>query len=176
MSIWLARFSFYLFSLVLFSSFLWFWLISLLHSNPSMWTPSIWLQWLVQPFHFAHWQSLKLNGECLTSSSVLELYLRRYVHSNKFVRNVPSIYRWKCWIVNSMQMEIETSFTGSSLWFQVGLKYNESVVIRATGCPNGCARPYMAELGFVGDGPNSYQVYQGLHWCLPFSFAFFISN
>lgn len=26
------------------------------------------------------------------------------------------------------------------------------------GCPNGCARPYMAELGFVGDGPNSYQV------------------
>ena len=30
-----------------------------------------------------------------------------------------------------------------------------------TGCPNGCARPYMAELGFVGDGPNSYQVWIG---------------
>lgn len=44
--------------------------------------------------------------------------------------------------------------------FQVGLKYNESVVIRVTGCPNGCARPYMAELGLVGDGPNSYQVFQ----------------
>lgn len=41
---------------------------------------------------------------------------------------------------------------------QVGLKYNEAIVIRITGCPNGCARPYMAELGFVGDGPNSYQV------------------
>lgn len=46
--------------------------------------------------------------------------------------------------------------------FQVGLKYNESVVIRVTGCPNGCARPYMAELGLVGDGPNSYQVFQML--------------
>ncbi|KAL9404962.1 hypothetical protein Peur_001934 [Populus x canadensis] len=44
---------------------------------------------------------------------------------------------------------------------KVGLKYNESVVIRATGCPNGCARPYMAELGFVGDGPNSYQIWLG---------------
>ncbi|KAG5238401.1 sulfite reductase [Salix suchowensis] len=44
---------------------------------------------------------------------------------------------------------------------RVGLKYNESVVIRATGCPNGCARPYMAELGFVGDGPNSYQLWLG---------------
>lgn len=29
------------------------------------------------------------------------------------------------------------------------------------GCPNGCARPYMAELGFVGDGPNSYQIWLG---------------
>ncbi|KAE9616396.1 putative assimilatory sulfite reductase (ferredoxin) [Lupinus albus] len=40
---------------------------------------------------------------------------------------------------------------------KIGLKYNESVVVRITGCPNGCARPYMAELGLVGDGPNSYQ-------------------
>lgn len=44
---------------------------------------------------------------------------------------------------------------------KVGLKYNESVVIRMTGCPNGCARPYMAELGFVGDAPNSYQIWLG---------------
>lgn len=44
------------------------------------------------------------------------------------------------------------------LWCQVGLPYNESIVVRVTGCPNGCARPYMAELGLVGDGPNSYQV------------------
>eukprot|EP00168_Porphyra_purpurea_P009047 TRINITY_DN2191_c0_g1_i4.p1 TRINITY_DN2191_c0_g1~~TRINITY_DN2191_c0_g1_i4.p1 ORF type:complete len:578 (-),score=188.82 TRINITY_DN2191_c0_g1_i4:280-2013(-) len=28
------------------------------------------------------------------------------------------------------------------------------VVMRMTGCPNGCARPYMAELGFVGSGPT----------------------
>ncbi|KAK7275964.1 hypothetical protein RIF29_17091 [Crotalaria pallida] len=41
---------------------------------------------------------------------------------------------------------------------KVGLKYNESVVVRITGCPNGCARPYMAELRLVGDGPNSYQL------------------
>ena len=32
---------------------------------------------------------------------------------------------------------------------------------RVAGCPNGCARPYMAELGFVGDGPNSYQLWLG---------------
>ena len=41
---------------------------------------------------------------------------------------------------------------------KVGLKPRESLVVRITGCPNGCARPYMGELGLVGDGPNSYQV------------------
>jgi sulfite reductase (ferredoxin) len=38
-----------------------------------------------------------------------------------------------------------------------------SFVMRTTGCPNGCARPYMAELAFVGSGPNAYQVWLGGH-------------
>lgn len=38
---------------------------------------------------------------------------------------------------------------------------NEQLVIRMTGCPNGCVRPYLAELGFVGSGPGSYQVWLG---------------
>ncbi|MGA0438902.1 MAG: NADPH-dependent assimilatory sulfite reductase hemoprotein subunit, partial [Limisphaerales bacterium] len=29
----------------------------------------------------------------------------------------------------------------------------EEIIVRMTGCPNGCARPYMAELGFVGRAP-----------------------
>ncbi|MGD1853454.1 MAG: sulfite reductase, ferredoxin dependent [Leptolyngbyaceae cyanobacterium] len=43
---------------------------------------------------------------------------------------------------------------------KLGLK-QEHFVIRMTGCPNGCARPYMAELGFVGSAPNSYQLWLG---------------
>ncbi|MGJ3244461.1 MAG: sulfite reductase, ferredoxin dependent [Elainellaceae cyanobacterium] len=37
----------------------------------------------------------------------------------------------------------------------------EHFVIRMTGCPNGCARPYLAELGFVGQAPGAYQVWLG---------------
>jgi len=37
----------------------------------------------------------------------------------------------------------------------------EEIMIRITGCPNGCARPYMAELAFVGDGTKTYQVWLG---------------
>lgn len=47
------------------------------------------------------------------------------------------------------------------LFDKVGLNSTESLVVRITGCPNGCARPYMAELGLVGDGPNSYQIWLG---------------
>lgn len=38
---------------------------------------------------------------------------------------------------------------------------DEHFSIRMTGCPNGCARPYMAELGLVGSAPESYQVWLG---------------
>ena len=37
----------------------------------------------------------------------------------------------------------------------------EEIVIRSTGCPNGCARPYMAEIGFVGKAPGRYQLWLG---------------
>ncbi|MCX7824093.1 MAG: NADPH-dependent assimilatory sulfite reductase hemoprotein subunit [Verrucomicrobiae bacterium] len=38
---------------------------------------------------------------------------------------------------------------------------DEAITIRMTGCPNGCARPYMAEIGFVGRGPDRYQIWLG---------------
>ncbi|KAJ8607917.1 hypothetical protein CTAYLR_008923 [Chrysophaeum taylorii] len=41
------------------------------------------------------------------------------------------------------------------------LGLDDEVLVRMTGCPNGCARPYMAELAFVGDGKASYQLYIG---------------
>lgn len=55
---------------------------------------------------------------------------------------------------------------------RAGLSADEHLLVRMTGCPNGCARPYMAEMGFVGDGPNSYQVcvlacFDNFSPCLP---------
>lgn len=33
--------------------------------------------------------------------------------------------------------------------------------LRMTGCPNGCARPYTAEIGIVGQSPHLYSIYLG---------------
>ena len=37
----------------------------------------------------------------------------------------------------------------------------DDIVIRMTGCPNGCARPYVAEIGLVGRSPGLYNLYLG---------------
>jgi sulfite reductase (NADPH) hemoprotein beta-component len=37
----------------------------------------------------------------------------------------------------------------------------EDIIIRMTGCPNGCARPYNAEVGFVGTAPGRYNLHLG---------------
>ena len=38
---------------------------------------------------------------------------------------------------------------------------DEDIIIRMTGCPNGCARPYIAEIGFVGTAPGRYNLHIG---------------
>jgi sulfite reductase (NADPH) hemoprotein beta-component len=47
---------------------------------------------------------------------------------------------------------------------ELGLSGQE-ITIRSTGCPNGCARPYIAEIGFVGKAPGRYQVWLGGNAC-----------
>jgi sulfite reductase (ferredoxin) len=42
----------------------------------------------------------------------------------------------------------------------LGLR-DESISLRMTGCPNGCARPYVAEIGIVGQSLDRYQLYLG---------------
>ena len=37
----------------------------------------------------------------------------------------------------------------------------DDITIRMTGCPNGCARPYLAEIGLVGRAPGVYNLYLG---------------
>ncbi len=47
-----------------------------------------------------------------------------------------------------------------ALLTELGLQ-DEALIVRMTGCPNGCARSYMAEVAFVGKAPNKYQIYLG---------------
>ena len=54
----------------------------------------------------------------------------------------------------SLMDELEASLTRHGL-------AEDPITIRMTGCPNGCARPYIAEIGLVGKGPERYNLYLG---------------
>jgi sulfite reductase (NADPH) hemoprotein beta-component len=53
-------------------------------------------------------------------------------------------------LVTQLEAEVEAA----------GLR-DDAIVIRMTGCPNGCGRPYLAEIGFVGKAPGKYNMYLG---------------
>lgn len=53
-------------------------------------------------------------------------------------------------LVTELEKEVEAA----------GLR-NDAIVIRMTGCPNGCGRPYLAEIAMVGKAPGKYHVYLG---------------
>lgn len=43
---------------------------------------------------------------------------------------------------------------------EVGLRH-DAITIRMTGCPNGCGRPYLAEIAFIGKAPGIYNLHLG---------------
>jgi sulfite reductase (NADPH) hemoprotein beta-component len=43
---------------------------------------------------------------------------------------------------------------------EAGLR-EEEIVIRMSGCPNGCSRPALGEIGFIGKAPGKYNLYLG---------------
>jgi sulfite reductase (NADPH) hemoprotein beta-component len=53
-------------------------------------------------------------------------------------------------LVTELEAEVEAA----------GLR-DDAIVIRMTGCPNGCGRPFLAEIGFVGKAPGKYHMYLG---------------
>ncbi len=58
--------------------------------------------------------------------------------------------RFVPFLLDELEVELEA----------LGLE-NEHLGLRMTGCPNGCARPYTADLGFVGRKPEQYDIYVG---------------
>lgn len=57
-------------------------------------------------------------------------------------------------VLPSLADDVQAEFNAAGLGEQ-------PVVLRMTGCPNGCARPYTAEIGIVGESVELYTIYLG---------------
>jgi sulfite reductase (NADPH) hemoprotein beta-component len=53
-------------------------------------------------------------------------------------------------LITALEAEVEA----------VGLR-DDAIIVRMTGCPNGCGRPFLAEIAMVGKAPGKYNVYLG---------------
>jgi sulfite reductase (NADPH) hemoprotein beta-component len=53
-------------------------------------------------------------------------------------------------LVKALETEVEAA----------GLR-DDAITLRVTGCPNGCGRPSLAEIGLVGKSPGKYNLYLG---------------
>ena len=98
----------------------------------------------------------------------LEAMLRK--HGVKLSEEISNVRRWSmacvAWPTCGLSItESERALPGMIDELEVELAKlglsKEVFTLRMTGCPNGCARPYMAEIGFVGKGPGRYQVWVG---------------
>ena len=71
-------------------------------------------------------------------------------NNNKLIKD------WIRPLQKSLTIETENKFINT-----LDLKIQKTILFRMTGCPNGCTRPYMAELSLVGSGQNKYQLWLG---------------
>lgn len=67
-----------------------------------------------------------------------------------------------CGLALAESERVMPEFVGKvdALLNELGLPGQE-LIIRVTGCPNGCARPYMGEIALVGRAPQKYQLFLG---------------
>jgi sulfite reductase (ferredoxin) len=72
----------------------------------------------------------------------------------------PALPTWGQAITESERIMPEVVADVQTVLNQAGLG-EEVVHLRTTGCPNGCARPYTAEIGIVGASVNMYSIYLG---------------
>jgi sulfite reductase (ferredoxin) len=57
-------------------------------------------------------------------------------------------------VISSVLAELETLFANHGL-------AKEPITVRMTGCANGCARPYISDIGFVGRVLGKYDIFLG---------------
>jgi sulfite reductase (ferredoxin) len=118
--------------------------------------------------HLTGQQSLILSGFTTAQKSQLDLLLRRYdLQTLEELSNIRR-HAMACPALPSCSLalteaerylptllsEIEPDIVALGL-------ADEAISVRMTGCPNGCARPFVAEIGLVGRSGASYNLYLG---------------
>jgi sulfite reductase (NADPH) hemoprotein beta-component len=113
-------------------------------------------------------QNLTISGVAPNEKPVIDAILKEYEldqeneQSGLRLNALSCVALPTCGLALSESERVLPELLGrlESVLDETGL-HRDSISIRITGCPNGCARPYLGEIGFVGRGPNKFALYLG---------------
>jgi len=113
-------------------------------------------------------QNLTISGVTESEKPVIDAILSRHRLSSENVRSALRLNALSCVALPTCGLALAESERAlpeflerfETVLEQAGLK-DDAISLRVTGCPNGCARPYLAEIGFVGKAPGKYALYLG---------------
>jgi len=119
-------------------------------------------------FRLTPTQNLTISGVTEAQKPLIEAILARHRLSSENVRSALRLNALSCVALPTCGLALAESERAlpefldrfETVLEEAGLK-DDAISLRVTGCPNGCARPYLAEIGFVGKAPGKYALYLG---------------
>ena len=113
-------------------------------------------------------QNVTISGVSEKEKPVIDAILARYGLDKENVRSGVRLNALSCVALPTCGLALAESERAlpdilarfETVFDEAGL-HDDAISLRVTGCPNGCARPYLAEIGFVGKAPNKYALYLG---------------
>jgi sulfite reductase (NADPH) hemoprotein beta-component len=113
-------------------------------------------------------QNLTISGVSEKEKPVIEAILARYGLDKENERSGVRLNALSCVALPTCGLALAESERAlpdilarfETILDEAGL-HDDAISLRVTGCPNGCARPYLAEIAFVGKAPNKYALYLG---------------
>jgi sulfite reductase (NADPH) hemoprotein beta-component len=113
-------------------------------------------------------QNVTISGVSEREKPVIEAILARYGLDKENARSGLRLNALSCVALPTCGLALAESERAlpdilarfETVLDEAGL-HEDAISLRVTGCPNGCARPYLAEIGFVGKAPNKYALYLG---------------
>ncbi len=113
-------------------------------------------------------QNLTLSGVTPAQKPVIEAILAKHGLDKENERSGMRLNALSCVALPTCGLALAESERAlpdllekfESILDEAGLS-QDAISLRITGCPNGCARPYLAEIGLVGRAPGKYALYLG---------------
>ncbi len=113
-------------------------------------------------------QNLTISGVTLEQKPVIDGILAKHGLNNENARSGIRLNALSCVALPTCGLALAESERilpqllekFEAVLDEAGLK-EDAISLRITGCPNGCARPYISEIGLVGRAPGKYALFLG---------------